>query len=339
MLIKITRPGDLRESDVTPESVYLSRRRFLGGLAGVGAGLALSGRALAAPADYADVPAGDPPAWLAGEIERAKWDAVVPQDPKLDKLTPYQDASTYNNFYEFGTGKGDPSKRAGSLTTQPWSVVIDGEVDNGGRVALEDLITPSRLEERIYRLRCVEAWSMVIPWLGIPLGDVIARAKPTAKAKYVRFETLVRPQEMPGQDSAFALIDWPYTEGLRLDEAMHPLTLLGVGMYGRELPNQNGAPLRLVVPWKYGFKSIKSIVRISLVSEQPVNSWQAIAPDEYGFYANVNPQVDHPRWSQATERRLPNSLFNPNIIDTRMFNGYADQVASLYRGMDLRKQF
>ncbi|WP_110684832.1 protein-methionine-sulfoxide reductase catalytic subunit MsrP [Salinicola aestuarinus] len=339
MLIKITRPSDLRESDVTPESVYLTRRRFMGGLAGIGAGLALTGRARAATADYADVPAGSPPDWLAPKLADAEPRVVAPADPELDKLTPFDDASNYNNFYEFGTGKSDPSRRADRLETQPWSVVIDGEVNNGGRFALEDLVTPSRVEERIYRLRCVEAWSMVIPWLGISLGDVIQRADPTSRAKYVRFETLVRPEQMPGQDSSFALIDWPYVEGLRLDEAMHPLAILGVGMYGRELPNQNGAPFRLVVPWKYGFKSIKSIVRISLVEQPPVNSWQAIAPNEYGFYANVNPNVDHPRWSQATERRLPNSLFSPNIIDTRMFNGYEEEVGSLYAGMDLTKQY
>ncbi|MFI0472525.1 protein-methionine-sulfoxide reductase catalytic subunit MsrP [Halomonas sp. HMF6819] len=334
MLIKIAKPGDLHESDVTPESVYLSRRRFLGGVAGVGAGLALSGRVKASEA-YTDVPSGDAPAWLSEKIDQTQWRAVTPADPDKDTLAPFEDASGYNNFYEFGTGKSDPSKRAGSLSTEPWSVVVDGEVNNGGRFTLEDFASPSQFEERIYRLRCVEAWSMVIPWLGIPLADVIRRADPTSKAKYVRFETLVDPEQMPGQRSSFALIDWPYVEGLRLDEAMHPLTILALGMYGRELPNQNGAPLRLVVPWKYGFKSIKSIVRISLVEEQPVNSWQLLAPNEYGFYANVNPNVDHPRWSQASERRLPNSLFSPNNIDTRMFNGYEDEVAELYAGMDL----
>lgn len=338
MLIKIAKPSDLRDSDVTPESVYLSRRRFMGAVAGLGAGLALAGR-VRASADYADVPKGDAPAWLRGKIDSSQRRAVVPADPAKDASAPFRDASGYNNFYEFGASKSDPARYADSLETQPWSVVIDGEVNNGGRFALEDLASPSRFEERIYRLRCVEAWSMVIPWLGISLADVIKRAEPTSKAKYVRFETLVDPEQMPAQDSAFSLIDWPYVEGLRLDEAMHPLTLLALGMYGRELPNQNGAPLRLVVPWKYGFKSIKSIVRISLVEEQPVNSWQRIAPDEYGFYANVSPEVDHPRWSQATERRLPNSLFNPNTLETRMFNGYADEVAELYAGMDLRKHF
>ncbi|WP_447555468.1 protein-methionine-sulfoxide reductase catalytic subunit MsrP [Vreelandella sp. EE22] len=338
MLIKIARPSDLHESDVTPESVYLSRRRFLGGVAGLGAGLALSGKVKASE-DYTDVPPGEAPAWLDQKISQTQWRAVTPRDPDKDTLAPFEDASGYNNFYEFGTGKSDPARRASSLQTEPWSVVVDGEVNNGGRFTLEDFARPSQFEERIYRLRCVEAWSMVIPWLGIPLAEVIRRADPTSKAKYVRFETLVDPEQMPGQRSSFALIDWPYVEGLRLDEAMHPLSILALGMYGRELPNQNGAPLRLVVPWKYGFKSIKSIVRISLVEEQPVNSWQLLAPNEYGFYANVNPEVDHPRWSQATERRLPNSLFSPNNIDTRMFNGYAEEVAELYAGMDLSTHY
>ncbi|WP_081137832.1 protein-methionine-sulfoxide reductase catalytic subunit MsrP [Halomonas sp. BC2] len=338
MLIKIAKPSDLKESDVTPESIYLSRRQFMGGMAGLGAGLALSGHARA-NADYSDVPAGSGPKWLQQKIGDTQWGSVTPSDPDTDTLTPFDDASGYNNFYEFGTGKTDPARRAGSLKTEPWSVVVDGEVNNGGRFALEDLVSPTRFEERIYRLRCVEAWSMVIPWLGIPLADIITRAEPTSKAKYVRFETLVDPEQMPGQRSSFSLIDWPYVEGLRMDEAMHPLTLMALGMYGRELPNQNGAPLRLVVPWKYGFKSIKSIVRISLVEEQPMNSWQLIAPNEYGFYANVNPEVDHPRWSQATERRLPNSLFSPNTMDTLMFNGYADEVAELYAGLDLRANY
>jgi sulfoxide reductase catalytic subunit YedY len=329
MLIKIAKPSDLHESDVTPESIYLSRRRFMGGIAGLGAGLALSGH-VRANADYSDVPEGDAPAWLKEKISETQWRAITPSDPDKDKIAPFDDASGYNNFFEFGTDKGDPARHAGSLETQPWSVVIDGEVNNGGRFALEDFAKPSQFEERIYRLRCVEAWSMVIPWLGIPLADIIKRADPTSKAKYVRFETLVDPEQMRGQRSSFSIIDWPYVEGLRLDEAMHPLTILAMGMYGRELPNQNGAPLRLVVPWKYGFKSIKSIVR---------NSWQKIAADEYGFYANVNPNVDHPRWSQATERRLPNSLFNPNTIDTLMFNGYADEVAELYAGMDLKENY
>jgi sulfoxide reductase catalytic subunit YedY len=218
-------------------------------------------------------------------------------------------------------------------------VVVDGEVGRPGRYALEDFMKPYQLEERIYRLRCVEAWSMVIPWIGFPISALLSQVEPTSKAKFIRFETLQDPKSMPGQQSGFALIDWPYVEGLRLDEAMNPLAILAVGMYGRELPNQNGAPLRLVVPWKYGFKSIKSIVRISLVSEQPKTTWQSIASDEYGFYANVNPTVDHPRWTQARERRLPSGLFKPNVRDTLMFNGYADEVASLYAGLDLRKNY
>ncbi|MNE18947.1 Sulfoxide reductase catalytic subunit YedY precursor [compost metagenome] len=217
--------------------------------------------------------------------------------------------------------------------------MIDGEVSKPGRYALEDFMQPYQLEERIYRLRCVEAWSMVIPWLGFPLSTLLKQVEPTSKARFIRFETLQDPKSMPGQRSSFALIDWPYVEGLRLDEAMNPLAILAVGMYGRELPNQNGAPLRLVVPWKYGFKSIKSIVRISLVTEQPRTTWQAIAPEEYGFYANVNPEVDHPRWTQARERRLPSGLFSPNVRPTQMFNGYAEEVAGLYSGLDLRKNY
>lgn len=258
---------------------------------------------------------------------------------KDEAITPFKDATHYNNFYEFGTDKGDPAANAGALKTEPWSVVVDGEVGKPGRYALEDFMKPYQLEERIYRLRCVEAWSMVIPWIGFPISALLKEVEPTSKAKFIRFETLQDPKTMPGQRSGFALIDWPYVEGLRLDEAMNPLAILAVGMYGRELPNQNGAPLRLVVPWKYGFKSIKSIVRISLVSEQPKTTWQSIASNEYGFYANVNPAVDHPRWTQARERRLPSGLFKPNVRDTQMFNGYSDEVASLYAGLDLRKNY
>ena len=339
MLIKTLKPGDLHESAVTPESVYLSRRRFMGGMAGVGAGLALLGPGLASADGSGEAIGDDAPEWLAHKLREARLGVVTPDDPEKDRLTPFRDASTYNNFYEFGPDKSDPARLAHRLQTAPWSVVIDGEVNRGGRLALEEIARPSQFEERIYRLRCVEGWSMVIPWLGIPLAEVIKRAEPTSRARYVRFETLVDPEQMPGQRSVFSAIDWPYVEGLRLDEAMHPLTLLAMGMYGRELPNQNGAPLRLVVPWKYGFKSIKSIVRISLVEEQPMNTWQQIAPVEYGFYANVNPEVDHPRWSQATERRLPNTLFRPYIIETQLFNGYADEVASLYAGLDLTTHY
>lgn len=287
-------------------------------------------------ARYPDVEPGKPAGWFTDKLAATRWQAVTVKD---EAITPFRDATHYNNFYEFGPDKGDPADNAGSLPTEPWRLVIDGEVDEPGQYALEDFVKPYRLEERIYRLRCVEAWSMVIPWLGFPLADILKRVQPTSKARYVRFETLRDPEHMPGQRSGFALIDWPYVEGLRLDEAMNPLTLMAVGMYGRELPNQNGAPLRLVVPWKYGFKSIKSIVRMSLVAEQPRTTWQGLAPDEYGFYANVNPQVDHPRWTQAHERRLPSGLFSPNVRDTLMFNGYAEQVSGLYAGLDLRKYY
>ena len=337
MLIKLPRSSDCKAAEITPEHLYLSRRKLLGAsLAGIALG-ALPGIGSAAEASrYADVEAGAAPGWFSDKLSAARWQAVTVQG---EAITPFKDATHYNNFYEFGPDKGDPAANAGSLQTEPWSVVVDGEVRKPGRYALEDFVKPYQLEERIYRLRCVEAWSMVIPWLGFPLAQVLKQVEPTSKARYVRFETLDDPQHMPGQRSGFALIDWPYREGLRLDEAMHPLAILAVGMYGRELPNQNGAPLRLVVPWKYGFKSIKSIVRISLVAEQPGTTWEGLAPTEYGFYANVNPQVDHPRWSQARERRLPSGLFSPNVRDTQMFNGYADEVASLYTGLDLRKNY
>jgi len=248
----------------------------------------------------------------------------------------YEDITTYNNFYEFGTDKSDPVQNAGSLRTRPWSVVVDGEAEVKGTFTLEDILKPHPLEERIYRFRCVEAWSMVVPWLGFPLGDLLKRFKPTSNAKYVQFTTLHDPRQMPGQ--RYPILDWPYVEGLRMDEAMHPLTLMVTGVYGKVLPNQNGAPLRLIVPWKYGFKSIKSIVKISFVQRQPRNTWNVATPHEYGFYANVNPAVDHPRWSQAKERRIGNGFFAKRI-DTLPFNGYADQVASLYKGMDLRRYF
>ncbi|HGM5583178.1 TPA: protein-methionine-sulfoxide reductase catalytic subunit MsrP [Pseudomonas putida] len=337
MLIKLPRSSDCHESEVTPESLYFSRRSLLGAsLAGFALGALPALGQAAEPSRYADVEAGAAPAWFKDKLGAARWQAVTVKD---EAITPFKDATHYNNFYEFGPDKGDPAANAGSLKTEPWSVVIDGEVGKPGRYALEDFVKPLQLEERIYRLRCVEAWSMVIPWLGFPLADVLKQVEPTSKARYVRFETLQDPKSMPGQRSGFALIDWPYVEGLRLDEAMNPLAILAVGMYGRELANQNGAPLRLVVPWKYGFKSIKSIVRISLVAEQPQTTWQGLAPNEYGFYANVNPQVDHPRWSQARERRLPSGLFSPNVRTTQMFNGYEEEVASLYSGLDLRKNY
>ena len=337
MLIKLPKASDSKESDVTPESFYLSRRALLGSSLG---GLAVGALAPWANADvaarYADVEPGKAPQWFVEKLPQTQWQAVTVQG---EAITPFKDATHYNNFYEFGTDKGDPAQNAGGMKTELWSIVIDGEVGKPGRYALEDFMKPYQLEERIYRLRCVEAWSMVIPWIGFPLSALLKQVEPTSKAKFIRFETLQDPKVMPGQRSGFALIDWPYVEGLRLDEAMNPLAILAVGMYGRELPNQNGAPLRLVVPWKYGFKSVKSIVRINLVEDQPKTTWQGIAADEYGFYANVNPEVDHPRWTQARERRLPSGLFSPNVRETRMFNGYEDEVASLYSGLDLRKNY
>ena len=336
MLIRIPPRSRCDSSEITPESVYLSRRRFMGVGAALLGSAALPAWAQAPASGYEGVEPGNPPGWFAQKLEGARWKVM---EVAGESITPFQDASHYNNFYEFGPDKGDPAANAGSLKTEPWSVVIDGEVGKPGKYALEDFIKPYQLEERIYRLRCVEAWSMVIPWIGFPISELIKRVEPTSKAKYVRFETLVDRKDMPGVQSNFALIDWPYVEGLRMDEAMHPLAILAVGMYGRVLANQNGAPLRLVVPWKYGFKGAKSIVRISFVEEQPKTTWQSLAADEYGFYANVNPTVDHPRWSQARERRLPSGLFSPNVRPTLMFNGYADEVASLYAGMDLRKDY
>lgn len=335
MLIRIPAGGDCHESEVTSEAIYRSRRRFIQGaaLAGAAVGVPLLARAAE---QYPGVPASPAPPWFVGKLGAARWRAVVAQG---EAITPYADATQYNNFYEFGPNKGDPARYAAELKVEPWTVLVDGEVEKPGRYSLDDLFAEGQLEERIYRLRCVEAWSMVIPWLGFPLADLVQMVRPLSAAKFARFETAYRPDEMRGTRSSFALIDWPYVEGLRMDEAMHPLSLLAVGMYGRVLPNQNGAPLRLVVPWKYGFKSIKSIVRISFVREQPRTTWQSMAPEEYGFYANVNPQVSHPRWSQARERRLPGSLFSPNVRDTLLFNGYADQVADLYASMDLTKDY
>jgi sulfoxide reductase catalytic subunit YedY len=259
------------------------------------------------------------------------WESVRSE---LDEsLTPYEDVTGYNNFYEFGTGKEDPARYAHTLVTRPWTVEVDGEVARPAVYDLDDLLAPHTEEDRIYRLRCVEAWSMVIPWRGIPLADVIRRLEPTSKARFVEFTTLKDPEQMPGQRRR--VLDWPYVEGLRLDEAMNPLTLLATGVYGADLPNQNGAPLRLVVPWKYGFKSIKSIVKIRFTEEMPATSWAVSAPREYGFYANVNPEVDHPRWSQARERRLGEFRRRPTLA----FNGYGEQVADLYAGLDLRRWF
>lgn len=314
----IRRPADIPSSEITPRSLYLRRREFMVGSLGLAA-LALfpmrRGQA----------------AYLA-----AKKSPFSTDEP----ITRLKDATTYNNFYEFGSDKGDPSAKAHTLTTDPWSVKIDGLVAKPGEMALEDILKPVTLEERIYRLRCVEGWSMVIPWIGFPLAELLQRVEPLSSARYVAFETLVRPQEMPAQRGYFQPLPWPYREGLRLDEAMHPLTILATGMYDEALPKQNGAPLRLVVPWKYGFKSIKSIVRISLVDKQPTTTWQTLQPREYGFYSNVNPEVDHPRWSQATERRIGegSGLFAKRR-PTLMFNGYGEHVAKLYAGMDLRENF
>ena len=327
----IRRAADIPTSDVTDEQVYLHRREFMkvaGATAVTGALGALVGACGEAPsaASLSSTAASDGQTPLANVQPK-----VVSTD---EKLNSFEDITSYNNFYEFGTGKNDPARYSGSLKTSPWTVKIDGLCNKPASYQLEDLIKPHQLEERIYRLRCVEAWSMVIPWVGIPLSAVLKRAEPQGKAAFVAFTTLSRPSEMPGQRQGS--LEWPYVEGLRMDEAMHPLTILAVGLYGRTLMNQNGAPIRLVVPWKYGFKSIKSIVQIRFVEKQPPTAWSLANPDEYGFYSNVNPQVDHPRWSQAREKRLP-SLFAS--YKTQMFNGYGDQVASMYAGMDLKKYY
>ena len=292
----------LSQSDVTPQAAFLNRRQLI---AGAAAGFGLAGVAGASNAKEA--------------------------------LTPnsWEDITQYNNFYEFGTGKTDPSEYAGALTTTPWTVEIDGMVKNPGKYNIDDIKAAMTIEERIYRFRCVEAWSMVVPWNGFELADLLEVAGVQEGAKYVAFETLYRPEEMPGQ--RFQSLDWPYVEGLRLDEAMNPLTLMATGIYGKDLPNQNGAPLRLVVPWKYGFKSIKSIVKITITDKEPPTSWNKANAREYGFYSNVNPNVSHPRWSQASERVIGGSLFAKRV-PTLMFNGYEDEVASMYEGMDLSKQ-
>ena len=311
--------------DVTDEAVYRDRRRIVAGLAATGA-LGLAGCA------RADAPPPPPVARVDPARMRAGF-------ATSEARTTWQDATTYNNFYEFGTGKSDPGNAARTLRTRPWTVAVGGHCTKPGRVALDDLLRGPKPEERIYRLRCVEGWSMVIPWLGVPLGDVLKRFEPTSKAKYVAFTTLGDRAQMPG--IAYPALDWPYREGLRIDEAMHPLTLLATGLYGKPLPQQNGAPLRLIVPWKYGFKGIKSIVAITFVEHLPFTSWNDEAPDEYGFFSNVNPNVDHPRWSQKTERRIAGtgSKLFADRIPTRLFNGYADQVGSMYAGLDLRKWF
>ncbi len=296
--------SELKQSDVTDEQVFVNRRHLLAGLAGIG---------------------------LAGGLPSA-----LSAAQRAEELVPneWEDITSYNNYYEFGTGKSDPAKYAGALTTAPWSVEINGLVDRPAVYHLEDILQKMAIEERIYRFRCVEAWSMVVPWNGFELADLLNMAGVQSQAKYVAFQTLSRPEEMRGQN--YPVLDWPYVEGLRLDEAMHPLTLMGNGIYGKQIPNQNGAPLRLVVPWKYGFKSIKSIVKITLTDTMPPTSWSLANAREYGFYINVNPQVDHPRWSQATERRIGGGLFAKRQ-PTLMFNGYQEDVAELYKDMDLTK--
>jgi len=320
-------------SEITPQALYLRRRELMRDVIYAGATAAAVGGGLL---------------WLSGGSDRPRARSEVPPAPPReltvssrhdygagarDPLTPWQDITTYNNYYELGLDKGDPAENAASLRLTPWTVRIEGEVKRPVTLDLDALIARFPLEERVYRMRCVEAWSMVIPWLGFPLGDLIKQLEPTSRAKYVAFTTLLDPEQLPGQRRS--VLDWPYVEALRIDEATHPLTLLAVGLYGKALLGQNGAPLRLVVPWKYGFKGIKSIVKIELTEQQPRTTWNSAAPGEYGFYANVNPEVDHPRWSQRSERRI-------GELSRRMtlpYNGYGEQVASLYRGLDLRRNF
>lgn len=321
MLIK--RPTDILPSEITSESIYLKRRELLK-RAGLVTAAALTGHSVFA-AETGSSPSGIE---LPG-VQKSPYSTDEPVNSWLD-------VTTYNNYYEFGTGKEDPSRNAVNFKPRPWSIAVNGECDKPGSYNYEDLVAAHVLEERIYRLRCVEAWSMVVPWVGIPLASLIKQFEPNSNAKYVRFKTLYDPQRMPGQRRR--TLDWPYQEGLTIEEAMHPLTLMAVGLYGRELPNQNGAPMRLVVPWKYGFKSIKAIVEISFTKKRPRGSWEQSIPSEYGFYANVNPEVSHPRWSQAKERPIGAGVF-AGKKPTLMFNGYADQVASLYAGLDLRKNY
>ena len=313
-------------SEITPQGVYLRRRLLMQGLAAGAAGLAL-------PAKFASAQTARPNKLAA--LPGAK--SAVPGALTMDKVTPYADASSYNNYYEFGTDKSDPVRSAGALKPRPWTVVVEGEVKKPGSYDLDALMKISALEERIYRLRCVEGWSMVIPWVGYSLAELIKRVEPTANAKFVQFVTLADKAQMPGLNSS--VLDWPYAEGMRIDEANHPLALLAFGMYGEVLPNQNGAPVRLVVPWKYGFKSGKSIVKIRFVDKQPKTSWEEAASSEYGFYSNVNPKVDHPRWSQATERRIGEDTLFAKKRPTLMFNGYEPQVGQMYAGMDLKKLY
>jgi len=321
--MSMIKPPHIPPSEITSEEIWQTRRRWLR-LAGLGA---------------VAVGAGGLGPAIAGAAEAARPPLASAPNPayRLDeKLTSEKDITSYNNFYEFGTGKTDPMEYAGDMNTRPWTVSVEGEVARPRVFDIDDLLKLAPMEERIYRLRCVEAWSMVIPWVGYPLSALLREVQPTGNAKYVEFVTALEPEAMPGVRAG--ILDWPYVEGLRMDEAMHPLTLLVFGLYGKLLPNQDGAPLRVAVPWKYGFKSGKSIVRIRLLEKMPVTSWAKAAANEYGFYANVNPEVPHPRWSQATERRIGDGFFAPRA-KTLMFNGYGDQVASLYQGMDLRRYY
>jgi len=326
MLIK--RPADIRSSEITDKKLYLNRRQFIraAGMAvgaASGVGVLTKGAAVlqaVQPAAHGrklpNVKTGSPFSNTNGEV-----------------MNTWEQITTYNNYYEFGTDKDQPAELARNFKTEPWTVSVEGECAKPGKYSVDDILKGETIEERVYRMRCVEAWSMVVPWAGIPLGNFIKRCGPTSKANFVKMSTMLNPSQMPGQRSD--VLDWPYVEALRMDEAMHPLTLLAVGLYGEAMPNQDGAPIRLIVPWKYGFKGVKSIVKIEFVEKQPVNTWQRSQPREYGFYANVNPEVDHPRWTQATERRI-GEFFRRKTL---MFNGYADQVASLYTGLDLKKNF
>ena len=322
MLIK--KPNDIRSSEITPPELYLNRRQFIraASATAISAGAMLSG--LDAPFNIGEAGAGE----KLGNVKKSSYNTS-------EKLNSLKDITSYNNFYELGVDKGDPAQNAKYLTTRPWTVAVEGEVKKPKTYDIDDIMKLSPLEERIYRLRCVEAWSMVIPWIGFPLSALINQVEPTGNAKFIQFVTLYDPKRMPGQQKSLFgnVLDWPYVEGLRMDEAMHPLTILSVGLYGEVLPSQNGAPVHLVVPWKYGFKSIKSIVKVRFIEKQPATAWSLQTPNEYGFYSNVNPEVDHPRWSQATERRIGEFLRRKTL----MFNGYGDQVASLYKGMDLKK--
>jgi sulfoxide reductase catalytic subunit YedY len=324
MLIK--NAPDLRESDVTPRDIYMRRREFLKVAGNTALAVSAAGAIGGVLTSGEEALAQNPNAQKLPNVKKSPLSTD-------EKLNSYKDVTTYNNFYEFGLDKEDPARYSGSLRPRPWSIVVEGDCAKPGTYDIEDIMKWFPLEERIYRLRCVEAWSIVVPWIGFPLADFVKRFEPTAKAKYVKFTTLLDMKQMPGQTEP--LLRWPYVEGLRMDEAMHPLAILAVGLYGEVLPNQNGAPIRLVVPWKYGFKGIKSIVRVRFQGDQPLNTWQQTRADEYGFYANVNPDVDHPRWTQKTERRL-GEFFRRKTLP---FNGYADQVASLYAGMDLRKYY